>query len=208
MRWRTGPAVLAALLATTPVAGATETEGCAAIAADAERLACFDAQFGERVHADEGAALPADTGRWTIRTGVSPMTDETSVFLGLDSQNPIPSPFGGIAPGVLMLRCQENTTAAFVSFNDNVMADLQGQGRVEYRIDDQPMARLGMSASPNGLALGLWTGGRSIPWITSLIGHERLALRATPLRASPLTLTFDLSGLEAAIVGLRETCGW
>lgn len=196
-----GSALLAALL--SQGAQATGAETCAAIPAATDRLACYDALFQVTADAD-----PARTGKWTLRTGVSPMTDQPTVFLSLDSENAIPAPEGRFGPGVLRLRCQENTTAAFMTFNDHLMADAEGHGRVEYRIDDRPMNRVEMDANANALSLGLWNGRRSIPWITSLLGHDRLVVRATPPGESALTLTFDIGGLDAAIVDLRDTCGW
>lgn len=88
------------------------------------------------------------------------------------------------------------------------MSDNRGGGRVDYRIDDNPADYRSMEESSDNKALGLWSGGRSIPFIKSLFGGETIFMRASPFNESPVEMTFNISGLEEAIEPLREACGW
>jgi len=131
------------------------------------------------------------------------------VFLRLTSENPIAGRFGNAGNGLLLLRCMENTTAVVFRFNDQFMASIQSYGVIEYRIDKSPIVwRLYTQESTDNMALGLWRGRAAIPFIKSLLGHETLLVRATPFNESPVTLTYDISGIDNAIAPLRKTCRW
>jgi type VI secretion system protein VasI len=186
-------------------APAMAQEDCTKIASDGERLACFDHAFASD---EQDATDQNGVGKWTVSTDQSAMTDDTSVYVSLFSDNEIEGRFSGPGQAVLFLRCHENTTSAFVVFNDLFMSDNGGHGRLEYRIDKQDMAVINTSASNNNKALGLWSGGKSIPWIKKLLGKETLILRATPHSESSVTATFDIRGIDTAIADLRQTCGW
>ncbi|MFC2970160.1 type VI secretion system-associated protein TagO [Acidimangrovimonas pyrenivorans] len=211
--------LVACILAAAP--GHADPRDCAKIANDTVRLACYDAIFGKPKDGTEDKSVSApssdtdpaadagDTGKWQMRTDTSKMTDQKSVFLSLESENDVPGRFGGGGgPATLVLRCMENTTALLFSMNNQFMADIQGYGRVEYRIDDQKMGRVNMNESTDNSMLGLWSGGRSIPFIKKLMGHDRLVLRATPYNENTYTVSFDIKGLDNAIGELRQTCHW
>ncbi len=184
-------------------------KNCKTVPDDVERLACYDAAFGVFVAQPQPDEQVADLGKWERRIDVSALTDEKNVFLLLDSENQISGRYGNtMGTGRLWLRCMENTTAVLMDFNGHFMSDIQGYGRVEYRIDELPLATVSTATSTDNSTLGLWRGGASIPFIKRLIGHDQLIIRATPYNESPKTLTFDIRGIDEAIVELRETCSW
>lgn len=198
-------------------------ENCAKLTDAKTRLACYDALFGAPAGASgtasdkagtttrsggDTAPDAADAGKWQIQFDTSKMTDQKNVFLTLDSDNEVPGTYGGSGPARLVLRCMENTTAVMLVVNDHFMADIQGYGRVEYRLDKEKATHLSMAVSTDNKALGLWSGGRAIPFVKGLIGHDRLVMRATPFNESSYTLTFDLAGLSAVLPDLREACNW
>lgn len=158
--------------------------------------------------AEEPAESVADTGKWEVSEDVSAFDDTRTVILSLESSEPIRGQFGPPGPAVLILRCMENTTAAYLLLNDLFLSDIEGYGMVEYRIDEQQANAIRMWSSTDNKALGLWDGGKSIPFIKTLIDGERIVLRATPFNESPVEFAFDLAGLETAITSLREACAW
>lgn len=195
-------------------------EDCAKLTTNAIRLACYDAIFGKpdvpadpapdnRAAGEPGAEPARDAHKWELGTSTSKMTDQQNVFLTLDSDNDVSGPFGGgLGPARLLLRCMENTTAVMLVVNGHFLADIQGYGRVEYRLDKDKLSRISMSVSTDNKALGLWNGSRAIPFIKQLIGHDTLVMRVTPFNESPVTLTFDITGLSEVLPKLRETCRW
>lgn len=196
-----------------PQSSAAQVE-CPSIDDDITRLSCYDAKYGivaaeeEAAPASEQIEITVDLGEWDKRVDVSALTDEKNVFLFLQSTNRIPGSYGGSGNGRLWLRCMENTTAVLFDFNDHFMSDIQGYGRVEYRIDDLELASISTSTSTDNKTLGLWRGSAAIPFIKRLLGHDQLIVRATPYNESPMTLTYDIRGIDDAIVELRETCSW
>ena len=180
-------------------------EECKAIAEDEARLACYDIALSVLETETE---VVADNGKWIVQTDISPLTDDKNVFLRLSSENDVPGRFGGVGKGTLWIRCMENTTAVLIDFNGHYMSDHAGGGTVEFRRDDSPLYKSQMRESNDNSALGLWNGGASIPFIKGLLGRKQLIVRATPFSKSAITITSDISGIDNAISGIRETCSW
>jgi type VI secretion system protein VasI len=180
--------------------------GCAAVEDGQARLACYDALFRTEATTETPAG---STGKWTVRRETSRLTDKVEIFMTVESDQIVPSRFGGSGSrAALLLRCQDNTTAMTVWFGGRFMADSGGFDRVTYRIDDKPPVQGRWSASTNNEHMGLWSGGVSIPAIKSMFGARNFLLVATPFNESPITLDFKIGGLEAAIKPLREACAW
>ncbi len=211
-------ALVLALLVTAQQAAASSPalRACRGIADDAGRLACYDRWAG-RLAGDEGRdTTTADTdshgvehsrNAWALHIDTSKFTDEPSVYLSVISRRAVSCRLRRPQPVTLWIRCLENTTAIFLETGCFV-ADIQGYGDVDIRLDDTPMRTLSMSESTDNNALGLWSGHRSIPVVKSLFGKERMVVRFTPYNESQVTTTFDIAGLEAAIAPLRRACNW
>lgn len=197
--------LLSASAFTSFAATAWAQEECKSIADDDARLACYDTTLGVATISDEtGSGM----GKWQKSTEVSELTDDKNVFVHLDSEDTIRGPYGGEGRARIWLRCMENTTAVILHFNDHFMSDIQGFGKVEYRLDEESLSSINASASTDNKALGLWSGSQAIPFIKRMLGKERLIVRATPYSESRLTVTFDIRGVDEATTELRETCNW
>ena len=195
-------ALLYSIISQSIAANGTE---CARIGDGNKRLLCYDLIFRK----SEITQIPAgDTGKWKHYSGTSKIDDSKSVFLSLQSTNEIAGKYGRPKRGTIRLRCFENTTSVNIAFGDYFMSDIQGYGRVTYRIDRKPAATVNMTESTDHSVLGLWNGGRSIPFIKRLFGTSLLVLRATPYSESTQTLEFATGGIDEAIKPLREACGW
>lgn len=148
---------------------------------------------------------------WRIWQGTSQIDDSPSVTLRADSNERIGDRIGrNAAPATLSLSCIENTTRLTINMNDNHMASspYHDWGHVTMRIDSRQAFTRRMQESTNNLVLGLWRGGQSIPVIRDMFGAEKLTVRATPYGKSPITVTFDISGLQEEITPLRQACNW
>ncbi len=89
-----------------------------------------------------------------------------------------------------------------------LVSNVSDYGTVTYRLDKQGPRSVAMEASADEEALGLWKGRKSIPIIKTMFGKSQLIIRMTPHSQSPVTATFDISGLDEAIKPLRKACGW
>ena len=192
------------VVATSSQIMAQGVEECVAIEDPNDRLNCFDQAF------IKSETKPSNSvSAWQLRTETSLLDDSTSVFLSIFSKEPILNRFGSGGPAQLTVRCLENTTSVVVNFAGLFMSDIQGRGRVDFRVDDNPPDNINMRVSTNNQALGLWKGGQSIPFIqTHLLGGDSLYLRATPHSESAVEMQFNISGLDEKIGPLREACNW
>jgi len=197
--WQT----LAAIWLALPAA-AQDLASCAAIETDLDRLACYDRLAG-REPVVEQAAGP---GPWSVRIEKSEFKDTTDVYLSVETAEALSCGMFDRSPARLLLRCQENTTAALLITSCHVASGFGGYGRVEYRVDDQPSRTLNFEESTDNRALGLWSGGSAIPFIRQLSGGSQLLMRFTPFNESPVTARFDIRGLDQALAPLRAACNW
>lgn len=149
---------------------------------------------------------PTDRGNWIVTEDKSAFDDSRTVVLSLYSNEPIRGQFGAPAPASLFLRCQENSTSLFLVLNDLFLADIQGFGSVDYRIDDTKADVVHLANSTDNKALGLWDGGSAIPFIKRLMAGKTVVFRATPFNESPVEFSFTLAGLDAAAIPLKEAC--
>ncbi|MDP2085218.1 MAG: type VI secretion system-associated protein TagO [Gemmobacter sp.] len=194
------------ILATALLLGAAETAAadparCAAIAEPSQRLGCYDDLFRTT------ETLQTD-GDWSVRIEKSQLDDSTSVYISLESQNPLRGRFGQKEPASLHLRCKEKTTVAYIYFGGHFMSDNRGGGRVDYRVDNRPAKHRVMDESNDNQALGLWSGKAAIPFIKELMEGSSLYIRATPFSESMIEATFSIAGLAKAIEPLKAACKW
>jgi len=146
---------------------------------------------------------------WRVNQWTSEMDDSPAVSLTTNSLGIYSGAYGGRAgPATLILRCLENTTSMYVKMNGHFLADIQGYGNVTYRVDDLQARTARMKESTDNEALGLWSGGQSIPVVRQLIGHDQVVMRITPYNQSSVSVTFPIRDLEEKIQPLREACNW
>lgn len=212
-------AQLAVILGLWFLAGAAAAEPnieagarCAKLTNSTARLACFDTVFDvpkavKKVAESVPVVRTTNTDHWDVRETVSSLDDSKKVTLTTDALGPNMGRFGREIRLTLLAACRENTTNVWIHFGGHFMSDYQ-HGTVTYRIDKNKPRKKKFRESNNNEALGLWSGRTAIPFLKDLLGHETLLVRASPHSENALEATFDISGLELAIVPLREACGW
>jgi len=177
-------------------------EACAAMPDAGERLLCYDGIFREKV------SPSTSTGKWKLTTAKSQIDDTETNTLTLESEESIPGRFGGREHATLIIRCQENVTAAYFIMGGHFLADIEGHDKVTYRVDDQRAVTEAFATSTDNMALGKWSGGSAIPFIKKLGGGRQLVIRVTPYNESPKTATFNISGIDDALQPVRKGCNW
>ncbi len=211
---------------------AQDASHCVAINDPNDRLNCFDQAFidtaataaSEKPSGDCSGFTDSDMKRgcemagslpriseetsWHVREERSKLDDSRSVFISTESKEYLKDRFGSSDRAMLFIRCKENTTSAFITFAGHFMSDIQGYGRVDYRVDGRKASRSTMDASTDNKALGLWSGRKSIPFAKNLFDGSELYVRATPYSESAIEMTFPIDGLKEAITPLRDACNW
>lgn len=148
--------------------------------------------------------LKAAVRTWEISTNTSRMDGSPRVYLTLDSEDEVSVGYGRRARPMLALRCLENTTALFVS-GEWYLSDTSS---VQWRIDDEKPVAQTWHVATNKKAVGLWDGGRSIPFIKSMLGKKTLLIRITTYNDGSREMAFNIEGLDKVIEPLRTACKW
>ena len=144
---------------------------CALIEGGIERLACFDEMF-PRPEPDVVEST-SPRGDWTVRIETSAMTDETNVYLRLESEQPVYCSWSNGNTVTLVLRCKENTTSAIFSTGCHMTSSRYNDyGDITYRLDDEAPRVKAFTESTNNRSLGLWRGGEAIPFIRDMLGND------------------------------------
>jgi type VI secretion system protein VasI len=184
---------------------------CSAIEDSVARLACFDAAVAPvKEAANEAAAAelaPTNPGEWLTEVETSPIDDSTNVYSIVLAKEAYEGTYATHRPA-LIIRCVENTTSLVLNFDGDYMSDLAQRGRVTTRVDDRPAVEKSMVESTSNEALGLWGGGSSIPFIKTMLGGEIFLVRAIPVNSNPVTVEFNIAGIDEAVRPVREACGW
>lgn len=176
---------------------------CHEIKEKEKRLSCYDAE----TNYFRPSQRIIESGDWIIQRTTSKIDDSTNVFLRLPSYDQTNCRYKRGNHNI-NIACRENKTSLWITFSNCFMSDNSGRGRVTYRIDTNPASTISMRESTDHMALGLWSGGTSIRFIKSLLGHNKLLIRATPFSESAVTGEYNITGLDEAIRPLREACNW
>jgi len=177
------------------------------------RLQCFDLVANKfQKEADSKAKIelgaPKAQNKWDIYIEQSKIDDSTNVFVSTTSLEPVSARFNRNTQPRLTLRCLENKTAAVLIFDGMFMSDIQGYGEVTFRVDKKKAFVKKMQASTDNQALGLFSGGAAIPFIKTLFDGNTLLVKVTPYNESPVMFSFNIEGIEEALIPLRQACKW
>lgn len=182
--------------------GAADLSACLAIDENAARLACYDGLAA--MAADQTARI--DEGGWVLEEWPSRLNPAwTDYEAWTAALNPVPGTGGVPVFPVLTLRCEQGETRAFFIFGRIVPGN---KVQVHYRLGAGEIQPGELTATPDGRRLGLWTSQLSVHFIRALYNSERLRIQIPVAGGEPLTAAFELSGLAAIAVPLKEACGW
>jgi type VI secretion system protein VasI len=172
-----------AALGIAPAAAQTTPEECAAIAADAERLACYDAIF---------------------RSGTLPQPEGAVV---IESERLIPARPTGREPATMTIACMSGDVTVSFAFAGHLVSNTGDIAPVTFQIDQNATAVRTLSADEANTSLRFGPGRESETFLDGLTGGTNLKVRMTPVRQRSLTVDFRLPPHEAPIGALRASCG-
>jgi type VI secretion system protein VasI len=177
---------------------------CATIANSSQRASCYDGlsvDWGFR--APDVVAPQQGVGAWRTSITTNPLTDAQRVVLLLESPTKAESYSDNVT---LALRCDGGVTDLYVIWDTYLS------------INNVPVtARVG-TASAQTLTWIISTSNETtfypgsnstvVNFVKSLLGQGSFVVQTTPYGDSPVTATFDIYGIDNAIVPLRQACGW
>lgn len=174
---------------------------CAAITSHLERLECYD-QLARKHSLNQPQSKPVSTtgvGKWRTRDTTNPIDDSRTVVLTLaaDGQR---SRFGEEIR--LVLRCQSNETEVYINWNDFLGSEAMVTTRIGAA--KATTSRWGLSTDKKAS----FYPDNPVTLIQALLDQSTFVAQVTPYAESPVTATFDLTGLAEAVKPLRQTCQW
>lgn len=173
--------VLAAGLLAAPALGQETGQGCAAIADDAQRLACYDTIF---------------------RSGEG----ERPELLLFQSEQLIPARPSGRERATFQLACIEGLPEVRFAFAGQQMSATGDIVPLTLQVDQGPTQVRTMQAAENNMSVRFGSLRETNAFLDTLVGGATLKVRATPVRQRSLNVTFSLEEVLPQIVALRQAC--
>lgn len=149
----------------------------------------------------------APTAAWQTHKSTSPIDDSTTVVIIQEAEATYTNRYGRPGRANLQILCEKNTTALALVLPELYTSDIGGLGNVTFRADRDPAFSVQMIASNDRTSLMI-PSGEAIRSIKKMIGASSLYAQTLTVSESAVEVAFDLTGLDAALTPVRETCGW
>lgn len=180
-----------------------ELEAIRQVESDDDRLDAYDGYVDDLLDERAAAEAAADTdaGDWEVERSADPLSDETQVFFMLMAGEGTNS--YGRSPA-LMVRQQGGELDVYIVWNEYLSEDRQ---RVTYRIDGEDPETLRWNVSTDNTATFFPSGDLEL--VRNLLDADTFVVRTIPYNESPITVTFDVRGFEAAARQFEDDLpGW
>jgi type VI secretion system VasI family protein len=150
---------------------------------------------------DTGALAMPVPGRWT--TSTEPAAGGGTDVYTMVSSNDALSAAGGAGRPTLVLRCVDEQTDLYITWFVAVGAEAMD---VETRMDDETARTEPWSVSTDRQST--FFEGDAAARIREWMDGDALRADLALAGQTPLSATFDLTGLDEAVPPLRQACGW
>lgn len=171
----------------------------AAIENDLLRLEAYDLAAGKHQLRGPATEPIETTSNWNIRKDTSPIDDSISLYCSVRSEQYVSSGYKRTQPS-LYIRHKEGDLDIFINVGDYLGSDTID---VTTRIGKSPAATESWSISTDHKAI--FYSGAPFQLINQLDGNESYLFRLTPYGESPITFSFNISGISQVKQAIRET---
>ena len=165
-----------------PAFGQQAGAQCAAIAADDERLACYDAVFGVGGEEPEGLSIT------------------------FESEQMIPARPSGRAPATMTVACDSGELSVIFAYAGNTMSALGRDAGITMQVDLQAARSRTLPVDETNTALVIEGNADAKAFLDMLAGANNLTTRVTPVNSRSLSVRFSLAGMLDAIAPIRSAC--
>ncbi len=153
---------------------------CTAIAADSERLACFDAAFAAPVSAADSIVF--------------------------ESEQLVPARPSGRRPATITVACEAgNLTIAF-AFAGNTMSALGNDAGITMQFDLQAARSRTLPVNADNTAILLDNSRDALAFINSTEGATNLTVRVTPVSSRSLTVRYRVEEFVEQVAPVVAAC--
>ena len=179
----------------------SEIATCAANTNTVERLACFDDLARRHNLAPSSVTRPsAGAGKWWTRTNTDPLNDKAVHIAGLSADSGR-GRFGDTID--MVIRCKDNKTEMYINWQSFLGRD---SARITHRVGKEQAITSSWSVSTDHKAS--FFPGSPVPTLKRMLAETSFVANVTPYSESPVTATFDLTGIEGALADIRNGCNW
>jgi type VI secretion system protein VasI len=179
--------VLSFLALALPAHAQDTGETCAAIAADAERLACYDAIFRAPI---DGPVIE------------TPAASEVLIT----SEQLIPARPVGRAPAEMVIACVEGQIGVRFAFANQLLSSTSDNVGVTLQVDLGGNIVRNLPVDDENLSASFATAADANVFLETLEGARSLRVRITPVRQRSLTVDFRLADFRDEIGAVRAAC--
>jgi type VI secretion system protein VasI len=170
-----------------------EIAACAVIENGVERLAAYDL-LAQQIGVDKPSKVEKNAaGKWTMTREISPLDDKAILILSLVSEEPVKAGYKTGHPA-LFIRYKEGLLECFINYGFFLGTTTT---LVTTRLDKNEPKTHDWNVSSDHKAIFYPSG---VNWfVKSMTNSTSLIVRLTPHGESPVTSSFDISGLAQAI---------
>ena len=176
-------ALLPLLTVYAPAMAQTTGSQCTAIAADTERLACFDAAF------------------------TTPGADADGSQVVFESEQLIPAKPNGRRPATITVACTEGQLSVAFAFAGNTMSGLGNDAGITWQFDLQAARSRTLPVNAENTAVLLDNSRDALAFLQSVEGATNLTVRVTPVNSRSLSVRYRVDGFTDQVAPLRAACG-
>lgn len=175
-------AVLGSVAMAGPALGQSGAQ-CAAIAADGDRLACYDGVFRNGTAAGEGLSV------------------------SFNSEQLIPARPSGRLPATMTISCEAGTLTIAFAYAGNTMSALGRDVGLTTQVDLQAARSRTLNVDATNTAILIDNTRDSLAFLDMLRGANNLTTRVTPANSRSLSVRFSLDGVLEQVEPVRAACG-
>lgn len=176
--------MLALSFVSAPVAFAQSgVAQCVSIAAEADRLACYDGLFRT-----DGSTAQA-------------------ISVTLESEQLIPARPSGRKPAQLTVTCDAGVLSVAFSFAGNTMSALGRDAGLTLQSDLQAARSRTLPVNADNTALVIDSTVETVAFLQSLEGATNLTARVTPVNSRSLSVRFRVDTFADEVAPVRGACG-
>lgn len=168
---------------TAPALAQTSVDQCTAIAADAERLACYDGLFRSGGTAAEGLSVV------------------------LESDQFIPARPSGRARATMTVACTAGVLRVSFAFAGNTMSALGNDAGITLQYDLQASRSRTLPVDATNTAVILDNTSDAAQFLDGLAGATNLTARVTPVNSRSLSVRFRVDAFAQQVAPIRAACG-
>lgn len=177
-------ALLPILSVSTPAVMAQQAGAqCTTIAADSERLACFDTAFAQTA------------------------TEAGNAVVVFESEQSIPARPSGRAKATITVACDAGVLSVAFGFAGNALSALGKDAGITWQLDLQARSSRTLPVDADNTAILLNNSRDSLAFLQSLNGANNLTVRVTPATARSLSVRYQLADFPEQLAPVLAACG-